>query len=255
MAQQRRRKTKQRRRGRHSRLYTVLSAVLIVAAVVVACTVFFRVGDVVVQGNARYTAQEIIDVSGVEQGDNLLALRPSAISQTLRSRLPYIRSVSVRRLPPDTLSITVVEGKAVAAVAQEGQWWLIDEDCKLLERASAAGGLPTVSGIDPLVPAEGTYLAAAEEQRYRVERLKELLQGLSENGLLEKLQSVNLTEDYRVTFTYDDRFTVHLSPVTEAGMSYWLRRFGVAVADPRVNANQDYTVEIMDEERLRFIPD
>ncbi len=38
-------------------------------------------------------------------------------------------------------------------------------------------------------------------------------------------------------------------------MSYWLRRFGAAVADPRLNANQDYTVEIMDEERLRFIPD
>ncbi len=254
MAQQHRRKNKQRRRGRHSRLYTVLSAILILAAVVVACTVFFRVDDVLVQGNARYTAQEIIDVAGVKQGDNLFALRPGAISQKLQGKLPYIRSVSVRRLLPDTVSITVTEGKAAAAVAQEGQWWLIDEDCKLLERASATGGLPAVSGVDPLVPAEGTYLAAAEEQRQRVDRLKELLRGLSENGLLEKLQSVDLSEDYRVTFVYDSRFTVHLSPVTEAGMSYWLRRFGVAVADPRVNANQDYTVEIMDEERLRFIP-
>lgn len=255
MAQQRRRKTKQRRRGRHSRLYTVLSAILILAAVVVACTVFFRVDDVLVQGNARYTAQEIIDVAGVDKGDNLFALRTSAIVQRLQGRLPYIRSVSVRRLLPDTLSITVVEGEAVAAVAQDGQWWLIDEDCKLLERASAAGGLPTVAGVEALVPAEGTYLATVEDQRQRVDRLKELLQGLSENGLLDKLQSVDLSEDYRVTFTYDSRFTVHLSPVTEAGMSYWLRRFGAAVADPRVNANQNYTVEIMDEERLRFIPD
>lgn len=255
MAQQRRRKIKRRRKGRHARLYTALSAILILAAVVLACTVFFRVDEVTVQGNERYTAQEIIDVAGVEKGDNLFALRLSAISRQLQGKLPYIRSVSVRRLLPDTLSITVEEGAAVAAVAQEGQWWLVDEDCKLLERVSAAGGLPTVAGIDPLVPAEGTYLASAEEQRHRVEWLEELLQGLSENGLLEKLGSVDLSEDYRVSFVYDGRFTVHLSPVTEKGMSYWLRRFAVAVADPRVNANQNYTVEIMDEESLRFIPD
>ncbi len=253
MAQQRRRKTKPRRRGRHSRLYTLLSAVLILAAVAVACTVFFRVDTVEVQGNARYTDQEIVDVAGVETGDNLFALRPASISRELCGRLPYIRSVTVRRVLPDTLSITVTEGKAVAAVAQEGQWWLVDEDCKLLERTASAGGLPTVEGIDPLVPAQGTYLATAGEQSYRVERLRELLAALSECGLLDKLGRVDLTEDYRVTFVYADNFTVHLSPVTEEGMSYWLRRFAAAVADPRVDANQRYTVEIMDEKSLHFV--
>lgn len=254
MAQERRRKTKQRRRGRHPGLYIVLSTVLILAAVAAACMVFFRVGDVTVQGNVRYTAQEIIDVAGVRMGDNLFTLRASAISRELRGRLPYIRSVSVRRVLPDAVAITVTEGRAVAAVGQEGQWWLVDEDCKLLERSAATGGLPTVAGVDPLVPAEGTYLAAAAEQSLRVERLGELLGALSECGLLDKLSGVDLTEDYRVSFVYDGRFTVHLSPVTEAGMGYWLRRFAAAVSDPRVDANQNYTVEIMDEESLRFIP-
>lgn len=232
----------------------VLSTVLILGAVAAACAVFFRVGDITVQGNSRYTAQEIIDVAGVKTGENLFTLNASAVSRRLRSKLPYIRDVSVKRLLPDTVSITVTEGRAVAAVAQEGQWWLIDADCKLLERTRTTGGLPAVSGIDPLVPAEGTYLAAGEEQSHRVDRLEELLAALSENGLLDKLGGVDLTEDYRVTFLYDQRFTVHLAPVSEAGMAYWLRRFAAAVADPRVDANQNYTVEIMDEERLRFIP-
>ena len=254
MAQRRRRKSQQRRKGRHAGLYTLLSTILILAAVAVACIVFFRVGEVTVQGNVRYTAQEIIDVAGVEKGDNLFLLRSASISRELRSRLPYIRDVSVRRILPDGVSITVTEGRAAAAVAQEGQWWLIDEDCKLLERVSATGGAPVVTGIDPLVPAEGTYLATEGQQSYRVERLRELLGALAECGLLEGLDGVDLTEDYRVTFVYGGRFTVHLSPVTEEGMGYWLRRFATAAADARVDANQNYVVEIMDEESLRFIP-
>lgn len=255
MADDRRRRSKQRRRGRHSRLYMVLSTVLILAAVAVACGVFFRVSDITVQGNSRYTAQEIIDVSGVETGDNLFLLRTSAISGQLCRRLPYIREANVRWALPDGVSITVIEGRAVAAVAQEGQWWLIGEDCKLLERARATGGLPIVTGIDPLVPAEGTYLAAGEDQRHRVAWLEELLEALGENGLLDKLGGVDLSEEYRLTFVYDGRFTVHLPPVTERGMSYWLHRFATAVADPRVDANQSYTVEIMDEKSLHFISD
>lgn len=254
MANKRRRKSKQRRRPRHSGLYMVLSAVLILAAVALACAVFFRVGSITVQGNSRYTAQEIIDVSGIKNGDNLFLLRPSSVSNQLRRNLPYIQDVTVRRVLPDAISITVTEGRAAAAIACEGQWWLIGQDCKLLERSAATGGLPVVTGIDPLVPAEGTYLAAGEDQRGRVEWLRELLAALGENGLLDKLGGVDLTEDYRITFVYDSRFTVHIPPVTEMGMDYWLRRFAAAVTDPRVDVNQNYTVEIMDEESLRFIP-
>lgn len=252
--QRRRRKARKQKRTRHSGLYTVVSAIFIVAALVAACTVFFRVDNVIVQGNSRYTAQEIIDVAGVKNGDNLFALRSAKLSRELRGRLPYIRTVSIRRLLPDTLSITVTEGRAAAAVAQEGKWWLIDEDAKLLEQSAARGGLPVVTGVEPLAPAVGTYLAAGEEQSDRVDRLKELLRGLADNGLVDKLGGVDLTEDYQVSFDYDGRFTVHLSATLEKGMGYWLRRFKVALEDPRVDANQSYSVEITDGEKLRFIP-
>ncbi len=255
MAQQQRRNRKKRRRGRHPGLYKALSAVLILAAVAAACIIFFRVETVEVHGNQRYTAQEIIDIAGVKPGDNLIALRGGAISRALQSRLPYIRTVSVGRLLPSTLSITVTEGKAVGAIAQGGKWWLLDEDGKLLEEASAPGSCAKVTGLTPLAPAVGTYLAAGEEERWRVEELKELLGGLSSNGLADKLTSVDLSQDYRLTFRLDSRFTVHISPALEKGMDYWLRRLAAALRDPKVDANQSYTVEIMDDTRIRFIPD
>lgn len=255
MAQQRRHKTKRRNRGRHPGLYKALSAAVILTAVVAACVIFFRVGDVVVQGNHRYTTEQIIEVTGVREGDNLFALNASKISRELQNRLPYIQSVSVRRMLPDTLSITVTEGKSAAAVAQGSKWWLMDQDGKLLEEGTSPGDCAVVTGITPLAPAVGTYLASGEEQAGRVEDLRTLLETLGENDLLDGLDSVELSEDYRITFVYDGRFTVHISPALEKGMSYWLRRFAAALQDPNVAENQRYTVEIMDDTRIRFIPD
>lgn len=254
MAQQRRHKSKRRNRGRHAGLYKVLSAAVILTAVAAACIIFFRVGDVVVKGNQRYTAQQIIEVTGVKQGDNLFGLSADRISRRLQNRLPYIRSVSVRRLLPDTLSITVVEGKSVAAVAQGDKWWLMDGDGKLLEEGTSPGGCATITGITPLAPAVGTNLAAGEEQSERVRNLRTLLNALGENDLLDGLNSVELSEDYRITFVCQKRFTVHISPTLEKGMDYWLRRFAAALENPNVAENQAYTVEIMDDQRLRFIP-
>ena len=37
-------------------------------------TVFFRVERVVVEGNQRYTQEEIIAAAGIQEGDNLYAL-------------------------------------------------------------------------------------------------------------------------------------------------------------------------------------
>lgn len=259
MPQQRRHKSRRRARGRFPGLYKAVSAVLILAAVVVAFAIFFRVGDVQVIGNVRYTAQEIIDVTGVKNGDNLFTIDRAKLAREIQNRLPYVKTVSIRRALPDGLVISVTEGQAVAAVGQEGGWWLVDSAGKLLEQTSTPGGHATITGISPLAPAAGTSLATSEEQRPRLALLREVLEGLEANGLLDKLGSVDLSEEYQVTLVYDSRFTVQLSTAlvssnpNETAMSYWLRRFAAAKDNPRVIPDQRYRVEISDNERLHFI--
>ena len=57
-------------------LFAMLTVVLIAASVVGACTVFFQVETVTVQGNERYSEQQILDVASVEMGANMI-LTPS----------------------------------------------------------------------------------------------------------------------------------------------------------------------------------
>ena len=60
LAARRNRKGRRRNRGRFGFLYKLLSTLIIFAAILAGCVVFFRVNTMVVEGNNRYTAEEII---------------------------------------------------------------------------------------------------------------------------------------------------------------------------------------------------
>ena len=98
MARQRKHKSKQRRnRGRFSWLTQLFSAVLIVAAIIIGCIVFFKVQTIEVSGNSRYTAEEIIAATGIQKEDNLYLMNKFDIIDRVLEELPYIQSMTIRR--------------------------------------------------------------------------------------------------------------------------------------------------------------
>lgn len=72
MAARRNRRGRRRNRGRFSALYKLLSVLIIFAAILMGCVVFFRVSTVEITGDSPYTEEEIRRVSGVEQGTTCL---------------------------------------------------------------------------------------------------------------------------------------------------------------------------------------
>lgn len=186
MAQERRHKPRRRRRrGQFGFLYKLLSILLVTIAVIVACVVFFRVNVVTVVGNSRYTAQEIIDASGIRTGDNLIALSKSRVSSRILTGLPYIKSVAPRRVLPDGVVLTVTEHAAAAAVSDGSAWWYISSDRgKLLEQVSAPGQVIRVTGLTAVDPRAGERLAVSEEETARLSYVLSLLSVLEEWDLL-----------------------------------------------------------------------
>ena len=56
-------KERRYRKRRGGIAYTILAVLLIAASVVAACTVFFRVEEVTVEGNERYSQEQILSES------------------------------------------------------------------------------------------------------------------------------------------------------------------------------------------------
>jgi hypothetical protein len=137
-----------RTRGRFRALYTLLSAVLICAAIVGGSIVFFRVRTVEVSGASRYTQSELIAASGIQDGDNLFLINKFSVVPSMFKRLPYLDTIMIRRRLPDTMVITVTECTPAAVLETESGGWLMDKRTKLLEQA--AGSYPRVIGLTPL---------------------------------------------------------------------------------------------------------
>ena len=179
----RRNSSRRRRRGSSGFLYKLLSMLAICAVIIVALTLFFRVETIVVTGTERYTAEEVIQASGVETGDNLFLLNKPTVNQRIRDALPYVERVKrINRKLPDTLLIEVEECGTPLAVVQDGSAWLVSPLGKIVEQlpAGQAEGYAVIDGCQLLTPTVGTKIALATEYNAKKESLLDLLAALEE---------------------------------------------------------------------------
>ena len=74
---------------------------LICAALVLGMSVFFRVAKVEVVGNSIYTAEEVVEASGIGTGDNLFFINRFSAASRIFSKLPYVDKAKVTRALPN----------------------------------------------------------------------------------------------------------------------------------------------------------
>lgn len=218
-----------KRRARFGVFYKLMAVVAVLGAVVMGATVFFRVEEMVVVGNARYTAQQVIDATGIVQGDNLFGMNKFETARQIRKKLPYIEGVNIRRGWPDSLIITVTECEAAARVTGERGQWLISKSGKLLELTRNNGDdVIRIDGLNAVQPEAGLPLMVREEQQIRGDALLELLQTLDSVGRLKQVTYIDMTSPSRILMDLDGRFVVKL-PV-DGDFAYLLGAMGQAVA-------------------------
>lgn len=145
-AEQRKRAEEKKRRAENRRTppkalprRKLLTTAAVVAALVLGLTIFFKVQNVNVTGNEKYTAETIFAASGIEKGENLLTFGKSRAAGRILAELPYVSQVQIGIKLPNTVNIDIVELEVSYAVrASDGAWWLMDYSGKLLEPVDEA---------------------------------------------------------------------------------------------------------------------
>ena len=229
---------RRRRRGGLARLLRPLSVLLAAVAVVIALTLFFKVGSIEVTGNSRYSAEEIAAATGVEMGDNLILLDRYGIQRKLFVDLPYIKEARINPNPPSTLSVEVVETTAVAALPGAGAYWLISRDGKLLEAVdeTQAQDYLGIAGLEADAPAAGQELRLA---------------ALEERQILARADSLDMTSDDTLVIYYDGRFRVEM--YYSADFDYKLHCLEETVTLLQPNETGIIRMTMKDEDEVRFI--
>jgi cell division protein FtsQ len=110
---------------------------------------------VVFTGNKHLTDDELMVLAGIHANDSLITISNKKVSQSLL-KSPWIRSVSVRKQFPDTLSMVIDEAVPFALLDMNSHLFLTDEKGKLLEelKGDSIPFLPVITG-DPFRESEG----------------------------------------------------------------------------------------------------
>jgi cell division protein FtsQ len=129
------------RRQWRRRLTALRPAAIIVAVVGVIGLAVYAVylsswlaaTSVKVTGQSTVTSQQIVDAARVDLGTPLARLDLSAIEARV-AEVPAVDHVSVHRSWPHTVTIEVTERQPLAAVMQNGSWWVMDDEGVVFHR-------------------------------------------------------------------------------------------------------------------------
>ena len=210
------------RQVRSSALGKLLIMLAVVAAIVFGVAIFFKVNTIEVQGNSVYSADQIIEASQIQQGDNLLTVNKALAVGNIKAALPYVEDVSIARSLPDGIIIQVRESViSFAVMTDTNACWLIGPGGKALERIEPAAfnENPHINGLLISSPTAGdsvssptpTALAAALD----------VMKELDGTGLLEHIRVIDVEKEYDMTLWYDDRYEIKLGGTDE--MAYKIR--------------------------------
>lgn len=144
------------------RLATVVAVVL---ALLFGMSIFFKVENVTVSGNQKYTAWDISQAAGIAEDENLMTLSKARVSGNIISQLPYVKSVRIGIKLPDTVNIEITELDVTYAISDvSGGWWLMNDQGRIVDVTNTvtAKEFTQVQGVTIQVPTVGEQAVAKE---------------------------------------------------------------------------------------------
>jgi hypothetical protein len=213
--------------------------------------VLFRISDIIVEGQSRYGAGEIINASGLSRGESLSLSDKGAAARRITEALPYIIEVRIVTKLPGTIILEVHETEELAFVVSGGYGLIIDESCRILEVTDSGDkrGLITVSGIDAVAPLPGKIMSAQPGQETALLYLKEILPALIENNIAAETDFLDISNIGNVNFSYRYRFTVELGSGFNAAQKISTMLSLISQTEP----DSKYIVSVKDPDKTTFI--
>lgn len=196
-----RNRTKRRKKVRRISFGIFLLATAVVLTALL--TPFFNLKNVVVEGNARLTKDEIFKNSGFYYEQNLFKINKNRAEKQINS-LPYVLETSIKRKLPETIKITITERQPVAAFKMGESFMLIDKEGRFLESVKETS-LPLIEGVKLKMEAGKFIKDQNEEFITNFENMYSLVEN---SDIKDRISSYTVDKKNRISFVIDGNKTV-----------------------------------------------
>jgi cell division septal protein FtsQ len=235
-------KKRMRRRKRMMNVYVLVVVLLVLTAMItISYTFLFNIHEIRVSGASNmYTAQEIVEASGIKEGDNLMRLDPRKAEQAILDKLLYVESADIGKDWPSSVQITVTPCIPAYNVNYEGGTLLLSKKGKILaDNGFITEGLPVIYGYEPADPVAGKPIRT--ENEHKDEAFTELIRSLGSNEGIE-ISAVDMTDEFNIVVSYSNGSIFRMG--TYSDVEYKLSLAQTVMNDESVNGRKGYLTMI-----------
>lgn len=171
--------------------------VIVIAALLFINSVYFTVGNVVVEGNKYLAKEEVYRIAGIPEYINIFRLNISEIQSRLTSDL-RVASVEVSRQLPATIVIAVTERKPIAYLSSNYGFVEVDKQGIVLavHKNIKQSHVPMITGYR----AGNAYVGDRIENSQTAKQLL-LFLSLLDEAAINQLSEVNINGDRLTAYT------------------------------------------------------
>ncbi|MCR5186464.1 MAG: FtsQ-type POTRA domain-containing protein [Clostridia bacterium] len=136
-----------REKGKVSLLKKIFILILVVIAIWgILHTKLFSVKNIVVLNNNHLTKEEIISISGINQGDNIYKRSAKEIKKALLENT-YIEDVTIKKKLPNTIEIDITERNINYMIQFSDTYVYLSNQGYMLEQTSEKANVPIIVGL------------------------------------------------------------------------------------------------------------
>ena len=177
-------------------LAVIVSIALVLAIICAVVLLFFPVTEIEVVGDSRYTYAEIIEASGIKEGNKLYYLDEEKSENAILSAFPYLASVEIHSYFPNRVKIEIEEFDDIYLVGHANGFCYVNSDFEILEIVQEAPSYERFSGVfiklEKNVEGEIGTIHRSED----AQRALDLIAIIKEYGFYSNLNIVDVHNKY-----------------------------------------------------------
>lgn len=231
-----------RRRGNMTLHYSLIAFIVLIVFAILSTTVFFNIENADIIGSSIYSADEIIEASGIHGGDNMIRTNMSKAEEAITSKLIYIEEAHISRRLPSSVEIIIVPCIETASLQTEDGYFIVSESGKIL-RAETEPAEETIVflGTEPAENMQvGMKFASADEDKTEV--IYELL-GKTDSGFASKITSFDVTDRLNISCLYEDRITVEINSTADIDYKF---RLAEEILDTKISPDAEGRLTLLE---------
>lgn len=199
------------------RLATLASAIVLLLILFYALFAFyFVVREVTVEGSERYGKDELMQTAGIAYKDNLIVLSSEEIESKIKDAYPYVKSVTVKKSFPDSLTLVIQEEYTVFSYEMLGEYFLFNPELRLMERFTSYEALSAVrKAISVEMPMPKSCIVPQYIQLQEgCEYVTEMIECLSASKLVSEITRLDLRDKFVIRMEVGKGITVEFGDCT-----------------------------------------